>query len=160
EEQPDDADANHHGADDCGAEQHRCRAQKNPSDHGVPSAAVYEYGCQAPSGVFSGGANCSRRWPRAASQFASLLSPLTYMRRAGPLGSIASAFRSAGVRRGPGARPEQPSIRVGPATAPNTFYRVRVERPARPQQELTHRTNGAFTGSPGGTTAALAAPAC
>src|SRR5262245_48769384 len=62
---------------------------------------------------------------------------------------------SAGVRLGPGARPERPSIRVGPATAPNTCYRVRVERPARQSQEPTHRTNGAFTGSPGGTTAAL-----
>ena len=43
----------------------------------------------------------------------------------------------------------------GPATLPSTCYRVRVERPARPYQELTPRTNGAFAGSPGGTTAAL-----
>jgi hypothetical protein len=62
---------------------------------------------------------------------------------------------SVGVLSGPGARPEQPSIRVGPATVPSTFYRVRRERPARQQQEPTHRTNGALSGSPGGTTAAL-----
>src|SRR5262249_11692662 len=30
-------------------------------------AVVYEYGCQVPSGIFSGGANRSRRRPRAAS---------------------------------------------------------------------------------------------
>jgi hypothetical protein len=64
-------------------------------------------------------------------------------------------FRSAGVLLGPGARPERPSIRVGPAAAPSTCYRLRVERPARHKREPTHRTNGAFAGSPGGTTAAL-----
>src|SRR5438045_192712 len=67
---------------------------------------------------------------------------------------------SAGVHLGPGARPERPSIRVGPATIPSTFYRIRIERPARQHQELTHRTNGAFAGSPGGTTAALSDLAC
>jgi hypothetical protein len=64
-------------------------------------------------------------------------------------------LRSAGVRLGPGARPEQPSIRGGPATAPSTYYRIRLERPARLRQEPTQRTNGAFAASPGGTTAAL-----
>src|SRR5262249_51701295 len=62
---------------------------------------------------------------------------------------------SAGVRLGPGARPERPSIRVRPATAPSTLYRIRLERPARLEPEPTHRTNGAFAGTPGGTTAAL-----
>src|SRR5262245_35586193 len=69
-------------------------------------------------------------------------------------------LRSAGVHLGPGTRPERPSIRVEPATVPSTFHRIRVERPARHGQEPTHRTNGAFTGSPGGTTAALADHAC
>src|SRR5262249_45362672 len=63
-------------------------------------------------------------------------------------------FRSAGVQLGSGARPERPSIRGRPATLSSTFYRVPVARPARHQQGPTHRTNGAFTGSPGGTTAA------
>jgi hypothetical protein len=54
-----------------------------------------------------------------------------------------------------GLTPELPSIRVGPATVPSTYYRIRPWRPARRRQEPTHRTNGAFTGSPGGTTAAL-----
>ena len=81
-------------------------------------------------------------------------------RRAGPGGGGTSPSRSAGVRLGPGARPEQPSIRVEPAMVPSTSYRVRLERPARLKQGPTHRTNGAFAGSPSGTTAALADLAC
>src|SRR5262249_37958500 len=60
-----------------------------------------------------------------------------------------------GVQLGPGARPERPSLRGEPPTVPSTLYRIRRERPARLKQELTPRTNGAFTGSPGGTAAAL-----
>ncbi len=60
---------------------------------------------------------------------------------------------------GPGATPGLPSIRVGPATVPGTFYRIRPRASGTPKQEPTRRTNGAFTGSPGGTTAALSDPA-
>src|SRR5262249_37558430 len=39
--------------------------------------------------------------------------------------------RSVGVAVGPGARPERPSIRGGPATAPSTLYRLRLGRQAK-----------------------------
>src|SRR5262249_42034438 len=64
-------------------------------------------------------------------------------------------LRSVGVSVGPGARPERPSIRGGPATVPSTLYRIRLGRPARQEGEPTPRTNGALAGSPGGTAAAL-----
>lgn len=142
-------------------------------------AAVYDDGCQVPPGVFCGGADRPRRRPRAESWVrpcsspehsfpaAALPSPAAgggrreknapRLRPGAPsaVRGFPKRLRSAGVRLGPGARPERPSIRVGPATAPSTWYRIRLERPARQQQEPTHRTNGAFTGSPGGTTAAL-----
>src|SRR5262245_13360544 len=62
---------------------------------------------------------------------------------------------SAGVTAVPAPSPGLPSIRGGPATVPSTCYRIRLRRPARPNREPTHRTNGAFAGSPGGTAAAL-----
>src|SRR5262249_49326114 len=68
---------------------------------------------------------------------------------------VANSFGSVGVLGGPGTAPGRPSIRGGPAKIPSTFYRVRPWRPARHLPEPTHRTNGALTGSPGGTTAAL-----
>jgi len=145
----------------------------------VVSAAVYEYGCQVPSGVFSGGADRPRRRPRAGSpsrpcslpehSFAAALpSPQVgggrRRKNAPPIHPQAARWavqgerkrlRPAGVRLGPGARPERPSIRGGPTPVPSTLYRIRSGRPARRNGEPTHRTNGAFTGSPGGTTAAL-----
>src|SRR5262245_25000178 len=66
--------------------------------------------------------------PRPAALCPGLLSPT---RGAPRRSAVAQAILVGGVRLGPGARPERPSIRVGPATAPSTLYRVRVERPAR-----------------------------
>src|SRR5271167_2164601 len=67
-------------------------------------------------------------------------------------------LRSAGVSR---SRHERPDYRLSVwdrprSQAPSTVYAP--GRPARHKQEPTHRTNGAFTGSPGGTTAALSDP--
>src|SRR5262245_5030444 len=118
--------------------------------------AVYEYGCQVPSGVFSSGANRSRRRPRAPSRSPPCFPPEHFFpaalpspqagggRRRGkngprlrpPAAGLAvrqgrKRLRSVGVRLGPGARPERPSIRGGPAPAPSTWYRIRLGRPAR-----------------------------
>ncbi len=67
-------------------------------------------------------------------------------------------LRSAGVSR---SRHERPDYRLSVwdrprSQAPATVYAH--WRPARHKQEPTHRTNGAFAGSPGGTTAALSDP--
>src|SRR5262249_99500 len=93
------------------------------------SSAVYEYGCQAPSGVFSGGANRSRRRPRAASPSPPCSPPKQALRlhphaACWAVGQGRKRYRSVGVRLGSGARPERPSIRGGPATVPSTVCRV------------------------------------
>ena len=63
--------------------------------------------------------------------------------------------RSAGVITVQARTPGLPSIRVGPATLPSTCYLIRPLASGTPHREPTHRTNGAFAGSPGGITAAL-----
>ncbi len=54
--------------------------------------------------------------------------------------AVAAALPVGGVRLGPGARPERPSIRGGPAAAPGTLYRIRLGRPAR-QRSRAHPSN-------------------
>jgi hypothetical protein len=49
---------------------------------------------------------------------------------------LANAILSAGVLYGPGGSPEQPSIRVAPATDAITLYLVRAERPERQIKSL------------------------
>src|SRR5262249_40318294 len=55
---------------------------------------------------------------------------------------------------GPGAAPGPPSIRVGPATAPSTLYRIRPWRPARQRRSPPIEQTVTLGGSPGGRTAA------
>src|SRR5262249_20099247 len=126
---------------------------QEPHEAPACSAAVYEYGCQVPSGVCSGGANRSRRRPRAVSPSPPCTSTSP---TGGARGRLAvSQALLVGWRASRFGRQARTTVSpCGTSHGPSTSYRVRLERPARPQCEPTHRTNGASTGSPGGTTAA------
>src|SRR5262249_15401708 len=70
------------------SENGRARQQLDVNHRGssdVLYGAVYEYGCQAPSGIFSGGADRPRRRPRADSPIASLLPSRAFFGRRSPL---------------------------------------------------------------------------
>src|SRR5262245_63390301 len=61
-------------------------------------------------------------WGRAAGKECSSTSPA---RDARDRVAAERALLVGGVRLGPGARPERPSIRGGPGTVPSTLYRIR-----------------------------------
>jgi hypothetical protein len=100
-------------------------------------AAVYEYGCQVPSGIFSGGADRPRRRPRAASPSPRCSPPRQAFRlhphAAGwAVGQGRKCSWSAGVRLGPGARNDRLSVGDQPQSpAPYTVYASSVRHAVR-----------------------------
>src|SRR5262249_49648389 len=148
---------------------------------GNPSGAVYEFGGQAPSGLFSGGADRPRRRPHAAPRRVPALlpsilsppppSPHPQLGEAGGGERMLLSFAHtptawpchggtafpAGWRAPRSGRQARTTVYpCGTSHGPKHLLPYTRRASGTPSREPTHRTNGAFTGSPGGTTAALA----
>lgn len=88
-----------------------------PGSPFVRSAAVYEVYCQAPSGVFSGGANRSRRRPRVACSSPPCSAPESSPTR-GPLGRAVVGQASLDPRRRLTPARPPPWRAAGPSNRP------------------------------------------